>query len=92
MTSSEEKKPPPLSPYLFPTLLAMFGAWCFYDGWLNTDPEMMEHALFNQVGSAILIPWAIYDFFKTKKIEKQYKENEKDGASRAVPNENDSES
>ncbi len=75
MTSPEENKPPPISPFLFPILLALFGIWCFYDGWLNTDPDM-EYALFNQVASAILIPWAIIDFIRTRKLEKQYRESE----------------
>lgn len=70
-------KPPKMSPYVFTFLLLGFGLWCFWDGWLTTDPEMAEHALFNQVLSAILIPWAIWDFFhvKRKYIKKKPKKD-----------------
>jgi len=70
--SEEQKKqasPPDISPYLFPVILAIMGAWCFYDGWLTTDPEMLEHATFNRVVSGLLLPWAIYDFIKTRKAD-----------------------
>jgi len=68
----EEKKvspprPPQMSPYVFTILLMGFGLWCFWDGWLTSDPDMAKHALFNQVLSAVLIPWAIWDFFKVRK-------------------------
>ncbi len=70
---SEEKKnqasPPEISPYLFPIILTIMGAWCFYDGWLTTDPEMLEHATFNRVASGLLLPWAIIDFIKTRKAD-----------------------
>jgi len=64
-------KPPQMSPYVFTFLLLGFGLWCFWDGWMTSDPEMAEHALFNQVLSAVLIPWAIWDFFKVKKKYKK---------------------
>jgi len=67
------KKPPEISPYLFPLLLAGFGLWCLWDGWFTTDPEMLEHMWFNRIASMILIPWAIWDFLKVRKYEKQYK-------------------
>ena len=69
---SKAKLPPPpqMSPYVFTLLLLGFGLWCFWDGWLNKDPEMVQYALFNQVLSAVLIPWAIWDFFKVRKFKK----------------------
>ncbi len=70
MTKKKLPPPPQISPYLFPVVLAAFGLWCFYDGWLTTDPEMQQYALFNQIASAILIPWAIIDFLRTRKREK----------------------
>ena len=66
-----------MSPYVFTLLLAFFGIWCFYDGWLSTDPEMQKHALFNRVLSFILLPWSIYDFMKLRKTS-QIKKNEDD--------------
>ncbi len=66
-------KPPEISPYVFPVLLAGFGLWCFYDGWLTTNVEMLEHQLFNRVVSGILLPWAGYDFLKVRKYERRAK-------------------
>ena len=65
----EQASPPEISPYLFPLILAVMGAWCFYDGWLTTDPEMLEHATFNRVASGVLLPWAIIDFIRTRKAD-----------------------
>jgi succinate-acetate transporter protein len=69
---NQDKKPAPprMNPYIFTILLAGFGLWCFWDGWITTDPEMLEHATFNRVLSIILIGWAVYDFFKLKKKQK----------------------
>ena len=64
-------KTPQLNPYIFTILLLGFGLWCFYDGFLTTDPEMLEHATFNRVLSAILIPWGIWDFIKLQKRKKK---------------------
>ncbi|MBA3012235.1 MAG: hypothetical protein KKF12_13420 [Proteobacteria bacterium] len=77
----EEKKeksvaPPRMSPYVFTLLLLGFGLWCFWDGWLTTDQKMTEHALMNQVFSAILIPWAVWDFFKIQRHKKAKKHKE----------------
>jgi hypothetical protein len=71
MSENPTKKaaPPEISPYLFPLILAFMGAWCFYDGWLTTDLEMLEHSTFNRVASGILLPWAIIDFIKTRKAD-----------------------
>ncbi len=65
----KQAAPPEISPYLFPIILAFMGLWCFYDGWLTTDPEMLEHSTFNRVTSGILIPWAIIDFIRTRKAD-----------------------
>ena len=67
-------KPPVMSPYIFTALLFFFGVWCLYDGWLSTDQEMQEHALFNQVLSIILLPWSLYDFFKIRKSRQRKKQ------------------
>jgi len=71
--SKHRKKPPEISPYLFPLLLAGFGIWCCYDGWFTTDPDMLEHIWFNRSAAFVLLPWAIYDFLKVRKYEKAYK-------------------
>lgn len=68
--NKEQKSPPGIGPYVFPTLLAIFGLWFLYDGWFTSNPEMQEHQLFNRIGSLILLPWAIIDFIRTWRIEK----------------------
>lgn len=63
------RAPPEISPYVLTALLAGFGFWCFYDGWLNADPKMQEHLLFNRILSLVLLPWAAVDFVRTRKRE-----------------------
>lgn len=65
-----------MNPYIFTILLLGFGLWCFWDGWITKDPEMLKHANFNRVLSAILLPWSIYDFFKLRKKQKNRIESE----------------
>jgi hypothetical protein len=67
---------PQMSPYIFTILLIGFGLWCFWDGWLTTDPEMLKHATFNRVLSIILLSWGVYDFYKLRKKHKDKKEPE----------------
>jgi hypothetical protein len=62
--------PPEIGPFVFPALLALFGLWCFYDGWLSSDPEMQGHLLINRIGSLILLPWALIDFIRTRRRQK----------------------
>lgn len=69
----EKTSPPEISPFLFPLILAVMGAWCFYDGWITSDVEMLEHATFNRVASGVLLPWAIIDFIRTRKSEQREK-------------------
>ncbi|NTW87644.1 MAG: hypothetical protein HGB26_00630 [Desulfobulbaceae bacterium] len=71
MSKEQSSSPPQISPYLFPVLLAGFGIWCFYDGWISTAPGIQEHLLFNRIGSAVLLPWSIIDFYRTRRFEKQ---------------------
>ena len=71
---NEEPPDITLNPYIFTALLFLFGVWCFFDGWISSDPNMQKHQLFNRILSMILIPWSIYDFYKVKK---SLKKNEK---------------
>lgn len=68
---SEKPSPPEIGPYVFPVILAALGIWCFYDGWLTSNPEMQEHKLFNQIASIVLLGWAITDVIRTKRAEKK---------------------
>ncbi|WP_028580728.1 hypothetical protein [Desulfogranum japonicum] len=67
MSSPKDNKPPEIGPYVFPVILATFGLWCMYDGWFTAAPEMQEHILFNRIAAGCLIPWAIIDFYRTRK-------------------------
>ncbi len=67
MSFKKDSKPPEIGPYVFPVILAGFGLWCMWDGWFTTKPEMQEHMLFNRIVAGILIPWAIIDFFRTRR-------------------------
>ncbi|MCG8564350.1 MAG: hypothetical protein MI747_04625 [Desulfobacterales bacterium] len=70
-------KPPRMNPYVFTVLLLALGLWCFWDGFLTSDPEMLEHAMFNKVLSGVLIPWAVWDFFKVRKHYKKKTDRDK---------------
>ncbi len=74
----EKGKPqvPQMSPYVFTVLLVGFGLWCFWDGWVTSDPEMLKHATFNKVLSSILLPWGIWDFLKIRKRQQNIKQSE----------------
>ena len=76
MPNNDKTKPlpPEIGPYVFPVILAALGLWCFYDGWITSDPEMLEHQLFNRVGAVVLLGWAGIDFYRTQKAEKKSKE------------------
>lgn len=66
-------QPPEISPYVVSVLLAGFGLWCLYDGWISTNPEMQKHLTFNRVGSVVLLAWAAWDFWKVRKRAKTEK-------------------
>ncbi len=70
MTEQKASAPPPISPYLFPLILAGFGLWCFYDGWFSANPEMQQHLLFNRIAAVVLLVWAAADFLRTRRRER----------------------
>lgn len=48
----ERRGPPPnplYHPLFLPVLLVAFSLWFFWDGFITTDPEMLEHQLFNRI-------------------------------------------
>lgn len=65
-----QRKRPEISPYVFPVLLAGFGLWCVYDGWLSASPEIQKHLLFNRVTGAVLSVWALVDFRRLRRRER----------------------
>lgn len=57
----EEQAPTPFDhPLFLPVLLSGLTLWFGYDGWINQDPDMLEHLTFNRVGAAVLFVGAIY--------------------------------
>jgi hypothetical protein len=57
----EEQAPTPFDhPFFLPVLLTGLTLWFGYDGWINTDPDMLEHVTFNRVGAAVLFAGALY--------------------------------
>ena len=67
----DTNQPPEISPYVVSVLLAGFGLWCAYDGWISSNPDMQEHLTFNRVGSVVLLAWAAWDFRKVRKRERE---------------------
>ena len=47
-------------PYFLPVLLWALAAWFGYDGWINQDPDMLEHLAFNRWGFAALATAGVY--------------------------------
>ena len=89
----DEKQSSEISPWIFPVLLAAFGLWCFYDGWLTSNPKMEDYRLFNRITSGILLPWAAYDFLKVRRYTRKNKEEqEEDKNPNTVTGEQNSES
>ena len=72
---NKKSTPPQMSPYVFTVLLIGFGLWCFWDGWITSDPEMLEHSTFNRILSGALLPYGIYDYFKIRKRINKEKES-----------------
>ena len=57
--SPERRGPPPNPihhPIFLPILLVAFTLWFGYDGFLTTDPEMLEHQTFNRIMYLIMQP------------------------------------
>lgn len=59
--ADNEQAPTPFDhPLFLPVLLSGLTLWFGYDGWLNTDENMLEHVTFNRVGFGVLLLGAIY--------------------------------
>lgn len=80
--SGARRGPPPnplYHPLFLPALLVPFSLWFFYDGFLTTDPEMLEHQMFNRVMFGItalvclrVVPRSIREY-KEEQAEKDAK-------------------
>jgi hypothetical protein len=47
-------------PAFLPVLLWGLALWFGYDGWINQDPDMLEHVTFNRWGFGILVALGLY--------------------------------
>ena len=67
-TSSQEEDEPVETPFdhplFLPVVLLGLSVWFFYDGFLNQDPDMLEHLTFNRGGFAILSVGAAWFGYK----------------------------
>jgi hypothetical protein len=72
----KQQQPPALGPYFLSVFLFALGLWCVYDGWFTTDPEMFRHMDFNRIMAFIFIPFAIFDFIRTRQKEMARKAKE----------------
>ncbi|HPG27548.1 MAG: hypothetical protein H6748_02750 [Spirochaetaceae bacterium] len=60
---AERRGPPPnplYHPLFLPVLLVAFALWFGYDGFLTTDPDMLEHQGFNRIMFGIMIPICLW--------------------------------
>ena len=60
----EEEDESPSTPFdhpaFLPVLLTGFVVWFGYDGFLTSDPDMLEHQTFNRVMFAIMLPICVW--------------------------------
>jgi hypothetical protein len=56
----EESGSPFDHPAFLPAVLWPMALWFGYDGWINQDPDMLEHVTFNRVGFGVLVALGIY--------------------------------
>ena len=47
-------------PAFLPVLLWGLAVWFGYDGWINKDPDMLEHVAFNRYGFGILVVLGVW--------------------------------
>jgi hypothetical protein len=47
-------------PAFLPAVLWPMALWFGYDGWINQDPDMLEHLTFNRWGFGVLVVLGIY--------------------------------
>ena len=47
-------------PAFLPAVLWPMAIWFGYDGWINQDPDMLEHLTFNRWGFGVLVILGIY--------------------------------
>jgi hypothetical protein len=61
--SGKRRGPPPnplYHPLFLPVLLVAFSLWFGWDGFLTTDPDMLEHQNFNRIMFVIMLPFCLW--------------------------------
>ena len=76
----ERRGPPPNPihhPLFLPVLLVAFTLWFGYDGFLTSDPEMLEHRGFNRIMYLVMqpiclraVPRGIAEFLEDQQAER----------------------
>ncbi len=51
-------------PLFLPVILGGLSLWFFYDGFINQDPDMLEHLTFNRGGFTVLSVAAVWYGYK----------------------------
>ena len=64
------------NPWVLPCLLLAFVLWFAYDGWINSDPDMLEHVTFNRWGSLVLSVLAGYFGWRAHQETKELAEGD----------------
>ena len=72
-------------PYFLPFILGGMSIWFGYDGFINQDPEMLEHQSFNRIGFAILVPLFLWFSYKGKREQDQIAAERQDGSDPPAP-------
>jgi hypothetical protein len=63
-------------PAFLPVLLWGLAGWFGYDGWINQDPDMLEHVTFNRWGFAVLVALGVYFTIQSVREMRADRENE----------------
>jgi hypothetical protein len=73
----EDDAPSPFDhPAFLPVLLWGLAGWFGYDGWINQDPDMLEHVTFNRWGFAVLVALGVYFTIQSVREMRADRENE----------------
>jgi hypothetical protein len=76
-TDEDEASSPFDHPAFLPVLLWGLAVWFGYDGWINQDPDMLEHITFNRWGFGILVVLGIY--FTVQSLRDRARDREREG-------------
>jgi hypothetical protein len=65
-------------PAFLPVLLWGLAGWFGYDGWINQDPDMLEHVGFNRWGFGILV--VLGSYFTVQSVREMRADREDESA------------